>query len=130
MAHIITINTILDDSLNTIFKVDIVSDGSPLSNYVIYDPALHFNKGNLVKLMRISYELNDFEARLAWAGTQITPAITLAPAHHEDICYDWIGGLRNDLNPAVVPDGRLTMTLFDHGAAESGHMIIHLKHRN
>lgn len=128
MANVITIDTLLDDSVNTIFKVNFALDGTALSNYVIYDPATHFNKGTLLKLMRISYELTTFNIRLIWDGTPTDPIITLASNHHEDIDYEWCGGLRNDL--AGIPNGKIYANFVGQEDGDKGHLIIHLKHRD
>lgn len=128
MANFIDISTILDDSYSTIIKASFFLDGTALTNQTIYDPTLYFNKGSLLKLMRISYELNTFNVRLVWEGAPPKQLLTLASNHHEDINYDWIGGIRNDM--ILVPTGRIYADFSGQQDGDSGHIILHLKHRD
>lgn len=128
MANFIDVSTILDDSLSTIIKVSFYLDGTGLTNQTIYDPALYFNKGTLLRLMRVSYEFNTFNVRLVWDGTPAKQLLTLSSDHHEDIDYEWFGGLRNDM--ILVPNGRIYADFGGQEDGDAGHIILHLKHRD
>jgi len=125
MANTILITTILDGTVNTIIRVNILGDGSGQeTNTTIYHPQSYTNKQSIKRLMYAKYCLDGFSAELRWGDSSTgVPLITLEKDHYSEFCID--GGIPN--NTVFNKDGKINITTRDLASGETGYIILFIK---
>ena len=128
MPNTINIQTLLDGSINTIIKVDIIGDGSgDETKTVIFDASAYHNVTIEKRLYKIEYELNGFNCFLEWDATTDAQLITIEEGHHEHVCWEWIGGYSNGY--FAGRNGDILLTTNNLGDGDRGYIILFIKHR-
>lgn len=131
MANIVTTQTILDGSRNTIIKVTILGDGSgELTNQIIFDSSAYANDTQNNKLWRIQYNLNGFSGTLYWDATTDVQLMSLTPNYAADQKFFWNGGLVNNAGAGKTGDILLTTSGLASLPAGTGEIILYVKKKS
>jgi len=131
MANIVTTQTILDGSRNTIIKVTILGDGSgELTNQIIFDSSAYANDTQNNKLWRIQYNLNGFGGTLYWDATTDVQLMSLTPNYAGDQKFFWNGGLVNNAGVGKTGDILLTTSGLGSIPQGTGEIILYVKKKS
>jgi len=127
MPNFFTPHVILDGTVKTILKIDILGDGisGDETGKIIYDPATYINKGISKRLIELHYVLNGFSANLLWgdAGTG-QPLVVLEKDNYSHPKYNCFGGIPN--NVVVGRTGKILIATHSLGS-NYGYIILHLE---
>lgn len=130
MVGTITIQKIIDGSRNTVIKATIGGDAD-LTNAVLFDASAYVGANTNNKLMKVEFGLDGFDARLIWDGTATVndKVIVALPENYlETQCYEWFGGIPNDVT--VGKTGDILITTVGLAAGDDGHIILYIKKKN
>lgn len=135
MVDVPTNVTMTNGFRNIVLRVSLVSDGSGLTNYKVYDATSTgtfgvmkqgqtFYPGIHSKILGLDYDVQDLKLRIQWEATTNQDVIVLGNAPED---YDWrrFGGL--PCPPGLTgATGSLLITTFNQAPQSTFNLVIYL----
>jgi len=129
MASSFTVTKLLDGSVETIIKVDIVGDTSDeLVDAKIFDVTAYLNTGVNKKIATVKYALDGFSGELFWEGSSNIPLLTLEKDKFSKVTLAKDGFVSN--SGVAGKTGSILLTTNGLTDDMYGYIILHIKSRD